>query len=1128
MKTEEFIDILEQRQLVSASVVQSVREKIAKGDRRITPRSLLKFLVKKELITQSQAKQLLQSTLTVSPSAESSILGTVLPPDVPVDESLQLQLDETSQEELIPTLTPVEPTSEATSSQETSESAPTEDELASISGFVSESLSDADTGLTDAGDEAKGRLRKKKTKNKRGRKNEFDTPLLLLGGGGLIVLILAGTIIGWLLLREDADAILRDASQFYDGGSYTQAVNQYDRFVTNFPRHPQISEAKVKLGLATIWKASSGTSQFSRALVVAKEVLETIEEEDEFESAKRDLSSQLPTIARGLATQAEKASNPEEIIQFVAEAKEALALCNNTKYLPSTYRDDVELNEILETLDRVERAQEQNVRLAQALKDIQEAIDAQDTAKAYAIHKQLTRENPWLTNNESLAEKIRAVSAAEKGNVRFIAEARAAQTSPRTNPVVAQLALAGRRGASTGLEGIVPVRVDGALYALNMADGKLLWRSFVGLGANLPSVALPDGDFLVVDALHHELLRLKGETGRLVWRQAFDGPIIPPVPIEGRLLVTERAGRLHVLEAASGDSLGYVQFEQALPVPPAVVPQEHRIYVVGDHSSVYTLNSDDYACLGVFFLGHTSGSMAVPPVLVLNKVVVAKNSGVETSNLYALARNDEALIGAIDTSRRLEGLITTPLLVAGRRVVALTTLGQVIAFEVGSGGGEESLDQIAARDAESGTPIARFGLLHKGHVWSAGKKLSKLAILPTGNRLRVRDIDFDYVGDTFDYPLQLTGDVVVHVRRPKNRAGAIVAAMNTSSGKAHWETELAVPLAGAPAVDTEKSQITAVTASGAAYVFDRQALGKRIQDKALRLRSGPTLTPLVESADLRQGRLAISSAGAKFILHFRPDTALGSLTSIQLASPLSCPPIAWNENFVAPTQVGQVYLYDGETAEQIGSPFQPALAADGQYNWLTPAVYVSGESSQLVLCDGVAKVYLLQQTDQPQPNIQAVAETGLGNTTIQTRLAVVGDTVFAGDKNGQLVRFSLPSLERKPDIDLESRIVWGPFDVAGQLLFTTERDELVCVDAEGQVTWREPLAHGQPNGKPLAEDDAALVLWQQGGLSRILLRDGSESKHVQLEQPMVAGPLAFGSRLILASSDGTLLVIERP
>ncbi len=1123
MTTEEFIDILEQRQLVSASIVRQLREKTGKGERRITARSLLKYLVKKELLTRSQAKQLLETTLTVSPSAESSILGIIPLPEVPAERSLKRPSNEPPREEEIPTLVPVDAGSKPSLSKEDRERVEREDELASISGFVSASLDAADEPIT-APSESRGEKRGKR----RGKENEFDSPLLLLGGGGLIVLVLAGIIIGYLLSREDADAVLAEAAEYYDGGSYTQAINQYDRFVTHFPRHPEISTAKVRLGLAKIWKATSGTSQYSDALTTTKQVLDEIEDEREFESAKRDLSSRLPAIAQGLAEQAEQATDPEEIARLVAESKEALSLCNNTKFIPSTFRDDVVINEIMETLDRVERTQEQKAKLAQGLQNIQQAIDAHDTAQAYAIQKQLIEENPGLLNDESLAEKVREISAAEQEVVKFMAEAKPAETSPRPNNVVAELALAGRRGPAANVEGTVAVRVDGAVYALDVSDGKLLWRQFAGLGPNLPPVALPDGDLLVVDARHHDLLRVEVATGKLVWRQTFDGPILPPVIADSRLLVTEPSGKLHVLEAASGECIGYVQFGQPLPVASVVAPRGHCIYVVGDHSSVYTLGSEDYACLGVFFLGHGAGSVAVPPVTVLDKVVVAENSGLETGYLRVLARTDDERIASIDTSRRLEGLVTTPLLVEGRRLVALTTLGQATVYEVGSGSGDDSLTQLATREAESGPPIARFGLLLKGHVWSAGNQLNKLAVLPTGNRLPVRDIDRDYGGDTFDYPLQTVDDVLIHVRRPWGQAGAIVAAMEAESGKALWETELAVPLAGAPAIDAFGPRISAITASGAAYLLDRQAMAERVQDEAQRLVSTTTLPPLAESADLGQGRLAVSSTGAKFVFHFRPDAPRSPLTAIRLPAPLSCPPVAWEGAFVAPTRVGQVYLYDDESAKQIGSPFQPPLAAEGQYEWVTPAVYGSDDNSRLVLSDGLAKIYLLRRADQPEPNLQAETEAKVGSSPLATRLAVAGDTVYAGTKDGELVRFSLPRLDRQSPVELGAAIVWGPFGLGDRVLLTTAKDELISIDGAGQISWRQPLTHGQPCGQPLADGDGALILWRQGGLSRIAGNDGAESAHLELEQPVAAGPVAFGNRLILASSDGALLVVDRP
>src|SRR3954451_6504238 len=82
MTNDDFIGILDDQQLVPAAVVRQLREKIARGDARITPKSILKYLVKKELISREKAKQLLETTLIVTEKAESSILGLVPLPDM--------------------------------------------------------------------------------------------------------------------------------------------------------------------------------------------------------------------------------------------------------------------------------------------------------------------------------------------------------------------------------------------------------------------------------------------------------------------------------------------------------------------------------------------------------------------------------------------------------------------------------------------------------------------------------------------------------------------------------------------------------------------------------------------------------------------------------------------------------------------------------------------------------------------------------------------------------------------------------------------------------------------------------------------------------------------------------------
>jgi len=1136
MKTEDFLDILEQRELVPTDVVDSIRGKVQQGKHRITSKSVLKFLVKRELITRRQAKQLLETTLTVTDHAESSILGMLPIPKVPaeekiVEESIEKPKEKPATEEEIPTLTPVvaEPAGET----------PDQDELGD---FVSDSISALETSSPDELPSGIDSLEAastatttegssgKKSKKKRKKKNEWDSPLILLGGGGLVVLLVVGAIFFVLLNRENAEEVLGEASEYFDGGSYTQAISQYEKFVEKFPRHPQISAAKVRLGMAQLWKATSGASRYAEALETAERVLDKLKDEPDFQDAQRDLASLLPKIAQGLAGQAEQADDTEAVTQLLEQTKAALALCANTKYIPKTFRDETVLEEIGQTVLRVERGQEQKNQLGTSLAEIGAALDGQDTAKAYSIHRKLLETAPGLLHNEVLAAKVKEISAAEKLEVKFVAQPKSAETSPRPSKVLATLALAERRGSSaTGVEGTLAVRVDGAVYGIHAEDGALLWRRFVGFEAESTPLPLPGGDVLVVDTTHHELLRLKGDTGDLVWRLAMEGPILRPTISGGQLLVVEQSGKLHVVDAASGNSSGYVHFSQSLSVSPTVNKSGNRIYLLGSHSSLFTLSAKDFSCLGVFYLGHEPGGVFTPVATILNKVIAAVNTGVATSQIQVMATDRDGLPTEITTTRRQNGLINTRLLVAGRRLVALTTSGQISVYEVGAETGDQSLTLLASRDPESGPPVARFGRLHEGHIWAAGTRLNKLEILPTGNRLPVRNLDRDYLGDTFDHPLQSVGKLLVHLRRPAGKAGAIVAAMEPSSGKALWETELAVPPAGAPAVDIEGKRIIAATASGATYVFDRQSISKRVQDQAIRLsKVSSSIPPLTESADLGKGRLAIASAGSKTLLHFRPAASKEQLQAIRLAGPATTAPIAWQDGFIVPTQVGQVFLFSSEDGKQLGSPFQPPLAPDAKYNWLTPAIYGSGDASRLVLSDGVERIYLIAQIAEPKPHLAAEADAEVGVSPLNTRLAVIGDSVCAGTADGRLARFQLPSLEASEPVDLGSQIEWGPFTVGNHVLFATDTHELVCLDDQAQISWRQPLAHGQPTGTPLADGDTVFVLWQEGGISRLSLSAGTESQHVSLDHPVVAGPVAFGNRLVLSSYDGALLVVERP
>lgn len=172
----------------------------------------------------------------------------------------------------------------------------------------------------------------------------------------------------------------------------------------------------------------------------------------------------------------------------------------NTKYIPKEFRDEVQLDEIEQTLLRVERSRQQNVDLSDALAKIDKALTEQDISAAYDLHSQLLEKHPALMHDETLAGKVKSISDAEAQAIQFVVETKEASDGPRQSPLVASLTLADQQVTSpSGAEGTIAVRLSGAVYALQASDGKLLWREFLGDDPHSFPIQLPGGDYLVSD-----------------------------------------------------------------------------------------------------------------------------------------------------------------------------------------------------------------------------------------------------------------------------------------------------------------------------------------------------------------------------------------------------------------------------------------------------------------------------------------------------------------------------------------------------------------------------------------------------------------------------------------------------
>jgi hypothetical protein len=370
---------------------------------------------------------------------------------------------------------------------------------------------------------------------------------------------------------------------------------------------------------------------------------------------------------------------------------------------------------------------------------------------------------------------------------------------------------------------------------------------------------------------------------------------------------------------------------------------------------------------------------------------------------------------------------------------------------------------------------------------------------------------------------------VLHLRRPRGRAGAIVAAIDPATNRSAWELELAVPPAGPPAADDSPLRLTAVAASGAAYVLDGAAMSRGRQDAALR--SQPLVggeAPLTTSVDLGGGRLAAAAAKDGRLLLVRPQESRQNTQWVDLPAPLAGSLAAWQGGVVFPTAAGQVFFVNVESAAVDGSPFQPELRPGREFNWLPAATVGEGDQAQLFISDGIESLYRVERVAAPTPHLAAVRRVDVSAAPLATPLAIVGNRVIAGTGDGRLAAFDVQELTPAELVELGGRAIWGPYADGEGALLATDAGELIRIGADGEIAWRRDLAHGELAGQPLVDGAAALLLHTQGGLSQINLADGAETGFVEFGQPAVAGPVRLGPRVVVTAPDGTLVVVNRP
>jgi outer membrane protein assembly factor BamB len=980
----------------------------------------------------------------------------------------------------------------------------------------------------------KPRLKKKKA-------GTWDSALLMLGGGGLGVLLILFVILWFALGRRSSSALLEKADESYKAGQYPTAQALYARFARDYPKDPDASKARVRVGMSQLRQVFDGARDHTLALRTAASVLPGIEGEPSFDDiARPELQSILPDIADSFASLARKTNDIPVAEKLVVLAEEAMTLVNNASFLPSSRRKEVQprIESILEKIAVAQRAIEQDKALQDALVQIEKRIEERSVAGANAIRDQLLQTYPQLERTPEVLAAVTTISQREKDFVSAASPNLLPAADERTSARHDQVTLARRKGST--LPGdpseMVALQLRGAVYGLELRTGKVRWRRAVGLDSALAPVRLPNGDFLLADQRHHDLIRVERSTNKLIWRQALAEPFWSPVPQGDQIFVALRSGRLLQLNLTDGTITQSLTFPQKLPCELAVEfsanPGESgssgRGYQVAERSTLFELalsrtTGEPLQVREAYYLGHKPGAVVVPPVVVLGVVFVFENAGSDYSQVHVLTHNEEGALSPLREPFRLRGRVVVPPVAAdGKRLTVVTDLGDAAIFAVDLSNAASPVSIAARMTGSHERPTLGYFVLDRNKLFVADTRLAEYEVLATREALDRGQAAFD--GDTFVAPLQLHGGVLIHARQRRDGQAVVVTGRHLADGQT-WETQLASPVAGTFAFP-EKKLFTAVTSAGELFTIDSRQFAERLGE------STPESVPALHL----QSPVALS--GSQFVFREQPGggwVLYDSAAQQQLRHvPLSGTPalstvlVPWGPGMLAGSDAGSLWWLDAATGKPVrnAAPFQPPLGADTKVRWLAPAVV---DARRFVAVNAVLKsLHLVSFEETPQPWL---TESSKGELS-EEPLAVVAsaERVFVatrGEQSDRLRVFSLPNLEAQGEpLDLGGRLTPRGFDplTEGWGVELLEK-QYVRLTTAGEVLWRAPLTNSPLAGAPVLLGDD-LVTVGQNGTFVLLSAQGEPRLGAALGEAAVSGPRVLGKRVLLPGLDGTLHLID--
>ncbi|MGQ9503848.1 MAG: hypothetical protein ACUVQR_02965 [Thermogutta sp.] len=1140
---ELLIKLLEEKDLVDAEVLAEIRQQVAqsrKGPKPIHAASLAKILVDRGYLSRLLAQRLmakLEAEWAEKPRFQKPdplILKPFSTPATPSEDELRL-----AEEEPVINLIPIEdekapsppPLPQPSSSQPPPQVEPQPAEVVPPSMVERSPFEDLLSELAPEPVPTAAPFLTPEAWKKR-RKNPWESPWFLFGSGSLLILVFAGVVLLWSLNRRTGDELLAEADADFYSGSYTQAVYKYDKFLKDFPQHPQASLAQIRQGLARIRQALE-TSDPVSTFQILKEIVPELSKLPDFHAeADAEMTAVLPGLAQQIAEQALKNRDPS----LITICEETLAFCD--KYIPKERLPVAKLADIQATVELAKRSISEKDALATTIKHIADCRDSGRLDEAYEIYERFSREYPTAKSDPQLQQVMSELAEAEKDRVHFEA-AQPIESSPLPSLPVQQIALYSSwvGGPAPFPENSITILSDQeSVYGVQMASGKMLWQRAIGGAfdgsfiAHYPRIAI-DGEETV--ALPERFLQA------VVLVATASGQVKKIVPLGERpspwvttersyLLVLGQSGKIHVVNPLESQNVGSFCFPQPLAYPPLIDPASRRAFVLGEHSHLFVIRLDSRDCEQVVYLGHERGQVCAPPALVAGYLIIPERQGPLGGRLRVVEVNNPdqlRVIQILDLPRP----VASQLQVLGMRFAAITNDGQVRVYQLRGGTDKQPFGLLAEGKTPDPSPsqkawaVPRFVLFHKDQLIAADTALTLFELQASAGKLVPRWVALQ---ETIAVsPPSAQDNTIMSMHRYPDRPGLFIAAVDGESGRVFWETQLSDPPLQEVRVSDDSPRLEAIGQSGVIYRFDvtisePSLVGVR-PDRVLRY-PGLIEGKKPHGCLLPSGHWVIGACPDQELFVLRRQQDRTEVTTVPLPRPLSSIPVAFCHGVLIGLQDGSLALLDVATKQLMGQPYQGEVAPGEKINWsdLVPM----GEKT-ILAANSAGWLLKLDWIDQPSGHFE-VRQRRMLDSPLVSPICRAGEHIVAVDAERKLLAISARDLTTVASQQLESKVVWGPWSVGPVTALATANGALILLSPTMQAT-KVDLNDEIPVGIPAVLGEDLLIAARQGSLLHINPMQGTVVRRVDLPATCATGPVLVGETIVLGSPDGRWLMVPK-